>query len=157
MTPSRARDRHVVVVGEGIGGLAAAIDLAASGVSYRAHDLRDRRARLSPFDLLVMGFRGDIKTSTYFFNVERSRRLAYDFYITRLWDRRARRRQWVVIVKPAFWSVLDGDTVRSRLDRVLDRLPEIAEIEVDTQKLIVVEYQMWKARVEARQMEMNDG
>ena len=32
MTRSHARDRHVVVVGAGIGGLAAAIDLAASGV-----------------------------------------------------------------------------------------------------------------------------
>ena len=46
-------------------------DLTTSGILYQAHDLRDRQTRLAPFDLIVMGFRGDIRTSTYFFAVER--------------------------------------------------------------------------------------
>jgi hypothetical protein len=45
---------------------------------------------------------------------------------------------------------------RSRLDRVLDLLHTVAEIEIDTLTLIVVEYETWKARTRARQMEKRD-
>ena len=126
-------------------------DLTASGVPHQAHDLRDRQARLAPFDLVVMGFRGDIRTSTYFFAVERGRGLPHDFYITRLWNRRTHCWQKVVILKPAFWTALDGETRPSRLGEVLDILPDVAEIRVDTQKLVVVEYQEWKERAKTRQ------
>jgi len=126
-------------------------DLTASDILHQAHDLRDRQARLAPFDLMVMGFRGDIKTSTYFFAVERGRGLPHDFYITRLWNRRTRRWQGVVMLKPAFWAALDGETRPSRLEEVLDILPDVAEIRVDTQKLVVVEYQQWKERVKKLQ------
>jgi hypothetical protein len=126
-------------------------DLAANGILYQAHDLRDRQARLSPFDLIVMGFRGDIRTSTYFFAVERGRGLPHDFYLTRLWNRRTRRWQEVALLKPAFWAALDGETKPSQLDEVLDILPDVAEIQVDTQELVVVEYQQWKERVKMQQ------
>ncbi len=125
-------------------------DLAASGVPHQAHDLRDRQARLAPFDLVVMGFQGDIKTSTYFFTVARGRSLPHDFYLTRLWNRRARRWQKVALLKPDFWAALDGETRPSPLDRVLDVLPEVARIEVDTQELIVVDYRRWKEMVKGR-------
>jgi hypothetical protein len=126
-------------------------DLTASGILHQAHDLRDRQARLSPFDLTVIGFRGDIRTSTYFFAVERGRILPHDFYITRLWNHRIRRWQRVAILKPAFWAALDGETRPSRLEEVLDILPEIAEIRLDTQRLVVVEYQEWKERIKTQQ------
>ena len=126
-------------------------DLVASGVPHQAHDLRDRRARLAPFDLVVMGFRGDIRTSTYFFAVERGRGLPHDFYITRLWHPRTHRWQGVVMLKPDFWAALDGETRPSRLEEVLDVLPGVAGIRVDTQELMVVEYQGWKERVKMRQ------
>ena len=126
-------------------------DLAASGILHQAHDLHDRQARLAPFDLTVMGFHGDIRTSTYFFAVERGRGLPHDFYITRLWNRRTRRWQKVAILKPAFWAALDGETRPSRLEEVLDILPDIAEIRLDTQRLVVVEYQDWKERIKTRQ------
>jgi len=126
-------------------------DLTASGILHQAHDLRDRQARLAPFDLIVMGFQGDIRTSTYFFTVERGRGLPHDFYITRLWNRRTRRWQGVAILKPAFWAALDGKTRPSQLEEVLDILPDVAEIRVDTQELVVVEYQQWKQRVKTRQ------
>ena len=61
------------------------------------------------------------------------------------------------MLKPAFWEALDGKTRPSRFDQVLEILPDVAEIAVDTQKLVVVEYQGWKERVKARQEEMNDG
>ena len=126
-------------------------DLTASGIHYQAHDLRNRQARLAPFDLIVMGFRGDIKTSTYFFTVERGRSLPHDFYITRLWNRQTHSWQGIAILKPDFWATLDGETRLSRLAEVLDILPDVAEIRVDTQELVVLEYQGWKERVKARQ------
>jgi hypothetical protein len=57
-------------------------DLTVSGVPHQTHDLRDRQSRLAPFDLVVMDFRGDIRTSIYFFAVERGRELPHDFYLT---------------------------------------------------------------------------
>jgi hypothetical protein len=126
-------------------------DLAASGILHQAHDLRDRQSRLSPFDLIVMGFRGDIRTSTYFFAVERGRGLPHDFYLTRLWSRRTRRWEEVALLKPAFWAALDGETRPSRLEEALDILPDVAEIQVDSQELVVVEYQQWKELVKTRQ------
>ncbi|UCC63492.1 MAG: hypothetical protein JSV36_00040 [Anaerolineae bacterium] len=128
-------------------------DLAASGILHQAHDLRDRQARLASFDLTVMGFRGDIRTSTYFFAVERGKGLPHDFYITRLWNRQTRRWQGVTMLKPDFWAALDGETRPSQLGEVLDVLPDAVEIRVDTQKLVVIEYQQWKERVRARQGE----
>jgi len=83
-------------------------DLEATGIPHQAHDLRDRQARLAPFDLMVMGFRGDVKTSTYFFAVERGKGLLHDFYITRLWKRQTRHWQEVVILKPDFWTARPG-------------------------------------------------
>lgn len=59
-------------------------DLDAAGVRYVAHDVLDERERRSPFDLIVLGFRGDIKTSTYFFDAVRTSGLLHDFYIARL-------------------------------------------------------------------------
>ena len=46
---------------------------------------------------------------------------------------------------------LDGETRPSRLEEVLDVLPGVAEIRVDTQELMVVGYQGWKERVKMRQ------
>ena len=126
-------------------------DLTASSILHQAHDLHDRQARLAPFDLIVMGFRGDVKTSTYFFAVERGKSLRHDFYITRLWNRRTHSWQRVVILKPAFWVELDGETIPSQLEEVLNILPNIAEIRVGTHELLVVKYQEWKELVKARQ------
>jgi hypothetical protein len=61
------------------------------------------------------------------------------------------------MLKPAFWAALDGETRLSRPSQVLEILPDVAEITVDTQRLVVVEYHGWKERVKARQEEANDG
>ncbi len=62
-----------------------------------------------------------------------------------------RRWQKGAMLKSAFWAALDGEIKPSRLKDVLDILPDVAEIRVDTQRLVVVEYQGWKERVKARQ------
>lgn len=100
-----------------------------------------------------MGFRGDIKTSTYFFGVERGRGLPHDFYLTRLWNPQAHRWQRVAILKPEVWSAMDGSARSASLEQVLDVLPDAAEIQVDTQRLVVVDYECWKEQVKARQKE----
>jgi len=63
-------------------------DLTKAGIEFVAHDLRRREERLSPYDLLIAGFKGDIKTSTYFLQAARSRSLAHDFYVTRIHGRK---------------------------------------------------------------------
>jgi hypothetical protein len=57
----------------------------------------------------------------------------------------------VALLKPAFWTALDGETRPSPLDQALDILPDVAEVQVDTLKLVVIEYQQWKERVKRRQ------
>ncbi len=42
-------------------------DLEQSGIQFTAHDLTQRQARLSAWDLEVLGFRGDIKRSLAFY------------------------------------------------------------------------------------------
>ena len=61
-------------------------DLSASGIEFSAHELRDRRARLSAHDLVVLNLYGDIKNTLYFLQVRRSQQLPHDFYITRFYE-----------------------------------------------------------------------
>jgi hypothetical protein len=122
-------------------------DLTTSGVKYYAHDLRNRQARQSPFDLAVLGFTGDLKTSTYFLHAVRSWGLPADFYITRLYDRSRRERLLVVFLKRSAWDAIDGETLPTTLTALSDILPTVAEIEHSGQTLVVVEYEEWKTRV----------
>ncbi len=126
-------------------------DLTTSGVEHDAHDLSNRQARRSPFDLVVLGFTGDVKTSTYFLHAVRSRGLSADFYITRLYDRPGKARLLVVFLKRPAWNAIDGKTLPTTLKALPSKLPTVAEIEHSGQTLIVVEYEEWKARVLKRQ------
>jgi hypothetical protein len=58
-------------------------DLTASGIEFAGHDSTDRTARQSPYDLVVSGMRGDIKSSTYFLSAETLGRLQSDFWLFR--------------------------------------------------------------------------
>ena len=122
-------------------------DLRAFGVLFEAHDLLDRRQRFQPFDLTVSGWRGDIKTSTYFLHVRRSFPLRNDFYIVALYDEVAQQRLRVVMVKPRFWSKLNGDTKWCVLREVRRHFPEPVRITVRGEQLVVVPYAAWKERV----------
>ena len=126
-------------------------DLADSRIAYVAHDLRRRQERLSSYDLEVMGFRGDVKTSTYFVLARRSESLAHDFYITRMYQAEARGWHRIVWLKPTFWRILNGEPTATAYDAIWQTLPRAAKITLRGQEFIVVLYEDWKNRVIARQ------
>lgn len=122
-------------------------DLEAAGISYQAHDLLDAQTRRSPFDLAVLGFRGDIKTSTYFLHTIRTAGLWHHFYITRVYDPEKRSHIWVVFLREAAWEAIDGEAMPITLDALPAALPGIVRIQHGDVILTVVEYEEWKARV----------
>jgi hypothetical protein len=126
-------------------------DLAYNGIAHVAHDLRRRQDRLAGYDLEIMGFRGDIKTSTYFVLARRSQTLAHDFYITRMYHAAARHWHRVVWLKPAFWGLLDGEPTPTAYDAIWQTLPGVAMITLRSREFIVVLYDEWKRRLKARQ------
>lgn len=128
-------------------------DLTASGIIYAAHDLRDRQDRFSVYDLVLLGFQGDIKTSTYFVQTKRSEALLHDFYITRMYHLRDRKWYQVVWLKPEFWHLLDGTPTAVAYDAIWQVLPGVAQITLRERSFVVVLYEEWKQRVVARQQE----
>lgn len=127
-------------------------DLAASGVQFQAHDLRHREERLSPYDVLVLGFRGDIKTSLYFLQAARTRTLPHDFYITRIHGKQ-RTRTLVVFMQTEMWETIDGDTLLVLLEHLADTLPQAARIVHEGHQLTVIDYETWKTKVKSRQVQ----
>jgi len=122
-------------------------DLKASGIRYQAHDVLDSRARRSPFDLVVMGFRGDIKTSIYFLHVTRTQELPHDFYITRVYAPREWKHILVVFLTESAWEAIDGEAMPVTLDALAAALPGIFRLQQDDTSLIVLDYEEWKTRV----------
>ncbi len=122
-------------------------DLGRSGIEFVAHDIQRRQQRFSPFDLVVLGFRGDIKTSTYFLHTARSYPLVNDFYLVRLYD--AARRAWldIVMLKSAMWRAIDGDATPCELDEAARLLPMPLRVTTRGEELIVITYEEWKQRV----------
>jgi hypothetical protein len=125
-------------------------DLTAAGIAFEAHDIRHQRGRLSPYDLRVLGLRGDIKTSLYFLYVGRGRGLPHDFYLTRFYEA-DRQRTLVVILKPEAWTKIDGDTIVKTLEQALSAFPKAALVELESAKIVVVDYAVWKTKVLHRQ------
>lgn len=122
-------------------------DLERSGVEFAAHDLRQGQARFSPHDVTVLGFRGDVKTSTYFLHAARSYPLVNDFYLVRIYD--ASRRTWldIAMVKRGMWRVIDGDTRPCELEDVAQSLPTPVLLKARDETLVVITYADWKQRV----------
>jgi len=122
-------------------------DLEASRVDFTMHDLLRGSERYSQADLIVLDLLGDIKTSTYFLQLQPSGPLSNDFYITRLYDK-GRIRTLVVFQKPHAWQRIGGEeTVPGDLDNILDLLPQPVQLEQPELTLIVVEYEDWKTMV----------
>jgi hypothetical protein len=116
-------------------------DLMAAGIAFDAHDLSDKRQRFSSYDLTVSGWRGDIKTTTYFLHTRRSFPLVNDFYLVGLYDETARRKLDVVMMKPAVWERLDGEPLPCELREVARHFPQPTQVTVRDETLIVVEYE----------------
>lgn len=121
-------------------------DLTKAGIEFVAHDLRRREERLSPYDLLISGFKGDIKTSTYFLQTARSRSLAHDFYVTRIRSRKSIR-TLVVFIQAGMWQEIDGDTLLVLLEEVADMLPDAVQIVHQGLPLTVIDYDLWKSKM----------
>jgi hypothetical protein len=125
-------------------------DLHSSGIQFVAHDLRQPEERLSPYDLEVLGFKGDIKTSVYFLQAARTQVMQHDFYITRIRGQ-TRARTMVVFVQADMWAAIDGETLLVMLEQVADTLPQAARIDYRGVELTVIDYEAWKARVRHHQ------
>lgn len=121
-------------------------DLTTSGITFQAHDIRDRIARRSPYDLQVMGQKGDIKTSSYFSLVSRGRGLPHDFYITRLYEGH-RQHTMVVMLQEAAWEEIDGETVAAMLREATSHFPLPARVTLDNGTVVIADYEVWKAKV----------
>ncbi len=122
-------------------------DLMQSGLSVHFHDLRDRAARQSAFDVLIAGFKGDIKLSTYFLLETMIRAPNADFYITRLWRPRQRERTLVVFLRNLTWQQIDGETLFAALAQLDALLPQPVRIAHRGGELVVVEYALWKDKM----------
>jgi len=131
------------------------LDLSASGIRFIAHDITRRSERLSPYDLLLLNLRGDIKYTTYFLTAERLAFLLSDFFITRWYLNH----EWlrVAILRETAWGVLSlppNDNQRQTVvrDEVAQTLPRAAAFVIDSFTLTALGYEQWKQRVQARQL-----
>ncbi|MEZ4870127.1 MAG: hypothetical protein R3C14_52850 [Caldilineaceae bacterium] len=125
-------------------------DLRAAGIQFRAHDLRDRQARLSPYDLEILGLYGDIKNTLYFLQAGRSQQLRHDFYITRFYEGQ-RRYTLIVMVQLAAWQEIDGDTIAGLLQQATRHFPQPVQVELASGSIVVADYAIWKEKVLRRQ------
>ena len=125
-------------------------DLRQSGIQFEAHDLLKREERLSPYDIAVLDFKGDIKTSLYFLQAARSQTLAHDFYITKVSGSRGTRIM-VVFMQQGMWDVIDGETLLVLLEAITDTLPQAARIVHEGLELTVIDYEIWKEKVRRQQ------
>ena len=131
-------------------------DLVSAGIRFRAHDLRSPVGRRSAFDLEVLGFQGDVKTSTYFLWLKRTQSLPHDFYITRIYLPHQSTRALVVFVRETMWEEIDGETVSTVVEDLPKIFPKPARIRHRNVEFIVVGYELWKQKVLQRQQEVPD-
>jgi len=131
-------------------------DLAQSGIQFTAHDLTNRQGRVSPWDLEVVGFRGDIKRSLFFLQTVRGQHLPHAFYIVRL-TQKSRSRTLVVMMRQAMWDVIDGETILTAVNDLANVLPDTARVRVADVEVVVADYTLWKRLVLRHQSEHVEG
>lgn len=121
-------------------------DLMQSAIKFEAHNLRDRQERLSRHDIVVSGFEGDIKNSTYFLQATRTQILGHDFYITKVVGKQ-KSRLLVVFIQADMWQLIDGDTLLVLLEKLADVLPQAVHIRHEGLNLTVIDYNLWKEKM----------
>lgn len=126
-------------------------DLQASGIHFVAHDVRKRKERFSPYDLVVLSQLGEIKTTTYFLHTARTWSLDRDFYITRLYHPRKRRYLFVVIMSGAAWEQINGPLRIGSLATAADFFPQPVAFQLERQHFVVVSFELWKEKILKRQ------
>lgn len=128
-------------------------DLHVVGITFIAHDLRQRAERRSPYDLVVLRQLGDIKNTTDFLHSVRALPLNCDFYITRLYHPRRRRYVSIVVMTEAAWRALNGEVVAASLETAAGFLPQPVQIVLAGQRFIIAPYDLWKEKVKLRQQQ----
>lgn len=123
-------------------------DLRQSGIAFWAHNLRDPDQRYTPADLVVNGRAGDIKLSITF--LQRGGPMQHDFYIVRIW-RSGQAQTFVAMLQPEVWEELNGDTIVGTLGAITGDLSTPVSIDERGQRLVVLSYEEWKARIQRRQ------
>jgi hypothetical protein len=126
-------------------------DLRASDITFIAHDLRKRLERRSPYDLVVLGQVGDIKSTTYFLYTLRTLPLNRNFYITQLYHSRKRRYLVIVLITEASWRVLNGEVATASLETAANFFPNPVQITFEGQRFVIVPFDLWKDKVKQRQ------
>jgi len=121
--------------------------LRQSGLRFWAHDFTKPTERYNSYDLSVSGWQGDVRTSTYFLNVARTRALSHAFYITRLWHRQRRKQVWAVVMQPDVWATIDGDTEVVKLSDAPLYFPSVSEFYWRNRSLIVADYTVWLIKI----------
>jgi hypothetical protein len=129
-------------------------DLRAEGIEFFAHDITNRNERLSPFDLTVLGLRGDVKYSTWFLTVENARLAGLDFFITRLYDESGAVWLRVVLLTPFAQELIGEVTMLATPAESAPPLP--ATVMADAAQLLLIRYEDWKARVRFKQTPQGD-
>jgi len=119
-------------------------DLEQSGILFEAHDLTIPADRFTPYDLLVSGLTGDIKTSLYF--VQLARRFAVDFFVVRL-HIKSKSVTVAVLLRPKAWDELNGDTVVGTWDSFARQWPQPVRIKQSGYDVVAIEYAEWKRRI----------
>jgi hypothetical protein len=126
-------------------------DLTASGIQFDGVDPLNPEQRYAPDDLIVSGWRGDIKASTYFIHTARGAGLSHDFYIARFFDSVRHAYRWAVLLKEAVWQTLNGEPTPCDWNNVPRQWPQPAKVMVHHQVLVIVPYELWKEKILAYQ------
>jgi hypothetical protein len=129
-------------------------DLQAAGIRFQAHRAEHSADRYAPFDLWIPGLgHGDVKASIFF--LDDLPDPPADFYVTRLYDSEQRRSRQIVFSTPLIWRRIDGEPKRTSLTGAVRVFPDPASVDVVGRPWIVVEYEVWKARVRRWQLRGN--
>ncbi len=129
-------------------------DLRAEGIEFFAHDITNRDERLSPFDLTVLGLRGDVKYSTWFLTAENARLEGLDFFITRLYDETGAQWLRVVLLTPIAQELIGDETNAAALVGAVPALPGV--VTAGAMTLMLIRYDDWKSRVRSKQTSKED-
>jgi len=126
-------------------------DLTSSGVQFDGIDPLNPEQRYAPNDLIVSGWRGDIKASMYFVHTARGARLMHDFYIVRIFDSNSRIYRWAALLKEVIWKAINGEPTPGDWDEVPRMWPQPVRVMVHNQSLVIVPYDLWKVKILTQQ------
>jgi len=127
-------------------------DLEASGIRFTPRDPRLPRERFTDHDLVLSGFKGDVKQSLYFLDALPQRSLTADLYFTQMYDRQVHRQRRVVLMREQVWRRINGETTPGRLPDALQWFPAPVALTLQQETWVLMDYEAWKTRLLQVQM-----